>query len=63
VRDQPIASFHNDGDGGCTVFHVRNRETFSEFEALAKSIRSEKFEQAENLVGELWDAAYLAAPK
>lgn len=63
IRDCPAASFRNEGKGGCTVFQVRDRFQFAEFDALAKAIRSENFEQAENLVGELWDAAYLRGVK
>lgn len=62
VRDQPIASFHNDGNGGCCEWAVRNREAFAEFEALAKTLNpSIHFEQADHVAGQLWDAAFLKA--
>lgn len=60
VRDEPIANFRNDGEGGCVEWTIRNREAFEEFKALAvREFPQHRFEQADHLVGTLWDAAIL----
>lgn len=59
IRDRPVASFSNDGNGGCNRWSIRDRAAFEEFKALARSVRAERFEQEDHLVGELWDAATL----
>jgi hypothetical protein len=59
VRDCPTANFSNDGNGGCNKWQVRAPALFEEFKALAVQVRPERFEQEDNLVGELWDAAML----
>lgn len=59
VRDMPIASFRNDGRGGCCSWDVKDRAAFAEFEAFAVAEFPDKnFEQADWLVGQLWDEAF-----
>ena len=60
VRDVPVATFSNDGNGGATMFKVKVPALFAEFKNFAKASRPDfNFEHAENLVGELWDAAVM----
>lgn len=59
IKDTPVAEFRNGGEGGCVDWKIRDQQLFEQFEELAKAIRPWlKFEQADNVVGELWDAAY-----
>lgn len=62
VRDQPVASFHNIGEGGCCTWAVfpEQDELFAEFEALAKRMHPElNFEWTDHVAGALWDLAIL----
>lgn len=59
VWDMPIASFHNSGDGGCHDWDVKHPAAFEKFEAFARAeFPTLKFEQADWLVGQLWDEAF-----
>lgn len=61
VWDMPIASFRNEGRGGCCTWDVKNADAFAKFEAFAVAeFPALKFEQADHLAGQLWDAAILA---
>jgi hypothetical protein len=58
--DEQVTSFHNEGNGGCNSYQIRNFELFAEFKAAAVAeFPASKFEQEDLLAGQLWDAAYL----
>lgn len=58
VRDVPVASFHNDGNGGCCTWNARQPMLLDEATAFAKKQFPDlQFEQLDHLVGQLWDAA------
>lgn len=62
VRGQPIASFSNEGNGGCNAWVERNQyaSLLAEFDALAvREFPEFHFEQRDHLAGALWDAAIL----
>lgn len=56
--DTQVAAFHNEGHGGCCTYTIRDRALFKECEELAKrEFPEHSFEQLDDLVGALWDAA------
>lgn len=60
IRETPAANFHNDGNGGCNHWDVRDHALFNAFKALADKEHPEvQFERADWLVGRLWDAAVM----
>lgn len=63
VRDRLIASFRNDGRGGCNHYQITPGcfEAFAEFKELAvRQFSDVKFEQEDQLAGAIWDDAYLS---
>lgn len=60
--DDQVASFHNDGNGGCNSYQIRNVELFAAFKAAAVAqFADANFEQEDLLAGQLWDVAFLKA--
>lgn len=60
LGDDQVASFHNDGHGGCNSYQIRNFNLFVQFKAAAiAAFPTNQFEQEDLLAGQLWDTAYL----
>jgi hypothetical protein len=62
VRGKPVASFENEGRGGCDRWDVRTEHAhlLAEFDELAvRECPDVRFEQRDHLAGLLWDAAVL----